>query len=398
MEQVLSGFRVLDFGHYIAGSYTAMLLAEQGAEVLKVERPGGDPIRREPGFMVWNRSKKGMVLNLKRAEGQQVAQELAKRSDVIIENFHPGVADRLGIGYETMRRLNPRLVYCSISGFGSDGPYRDVPGWDPIVASTTGLYVGQAGKDNPPLYIVLPMPSYYAALMAAFSVTTALYARELTGKGQRVDISLANSMLTLMSAGMVDFEGRWGAPSSDDPQAPPPRFDDPRGPQPLCRLYQGSDGQWFLMNPAGNLTFFTKFALLMGHEEWLADPLFEGAPVAIAPPRDRQVIAMLEDIFATKTRDEWLELLRAGDVPCAPAQSVEEYLNDPQVLANDMVATVEEPHLGKVRQMGVPVKLSLTPGQVKGPSPLLGQHTEEVLADLGYSVQAIARLKDEGII
>lgn len=152
------------------------------------------------------------------------------------------------------------------------------------------------------------------------------------------------------------------------------------------------------MNPAGNFTFFTKFALLMGHEEWLADPLFEGAPVAIAPPRDRQVIAMLQGIFATKTRDEWLELLRAGDVPCAPAQSIEEYLDDPQVLANDMVATVEEPHLGKVRQMGVPVRLSLTPGQVKGPSPLLGQHTEEVLADLGYSVQAIAKLKDEGII
>ncbi len=388
MEGVLAGFRVLDFGHYIAGSFAAMLLAEQGAEVLKVERPGGDPIRREPGFMVWNRSKKGMILNLKTTEGQQVAQELAKRCDVVIENFRPGVADRLGIGYETMRRLNPRLVYCSISGFGNEGPYRDVPAWDPIVASTTALYVSQAGADNPPVYIVLPLPSYYAALMAAFSVTTALYFRELTGKGQKVDISLANSMITAMSGSMVDFEGKLRAGSYGDPQ----------GPQPLCHLYQGSDGQWFLMNPAGNLAFFTKFALLMGHEEWLTDPLFEGAPVYIAPPRDRQVVAMFKDIFATKTRDEWLELLRAGDVPCAPAQSVEEYLNDPQVLANDMVVTVEEPHLGKVREMGVPIKLSLTPGQVKGPSPLLGQHTEEVLADLGYSVQAIARLKDEGVI
>ena len=386
MEQALSGFKVLDFGHYIAGSYTAMLLAEQGADVIKVERPGGDPIRGEAGFMVWNRSKKGITLNLKTAEGQHVARELAKRSDIIVENFHPGVTDRLGIGYETLRQLNPRLVYCSISGFGHDGPYHDVPGWDPIVGSTLAQYVDQAGEDNPPLYIVLPLPSYYGALMAAFAVTTALYTREITGKGQKVEMSLSNSMLAAMSAFMLDFEGKIRIPGGD-----------PQGHSPVYRLYQGSDGKWFFIAP-GNYTFFTKFALLMGHEEWLTDPLFEGAPSYIMPPRDKQLIPIFKDIFATKTRAEWLELLREGDVPCAPVQTIEEFLHDPQVLANDMVATVEDPSLGKVREMGVPVKLAMTPGQVKGPSPLLGQHTEEVLADLGYSAREIAGFKDEGVI
>jgi len=386
MTQALSGFRVLDFGHYIAGPYTAMLLAEQGAEVLKVERPGGDPIRREPGFMVWNRSKKGITLNLKTAEGQQIAQELARRSDVVIENFHPGVADRLGIGYETMRRLNPRLVYCSISGFGHSGPYRDLPGWDPIVASMAAIYVDQAGEGNPPLYLVLPLPSYYAALMAAFSVTTALYAREITGKGQKVYISLFNSILASASVFMVDFEGKERIPGGD-----------PQGGMPLYRLYQGSDGQWFFLG-LGNLGFFTRFALTMGHDEWLTDPLFEGAPFLIMPPRNKQLIALFKDIFSARPRDDWLELLRSADIPIVPALTVEEFLDDPQVLANEMVATVEEPHLGKVREMGVPVKLPLTPGRVKGPSPLLGQHTEEVLADLGYSAQDITRLEDERVV
>jgi len=386
MEQALSGFRVLDFGQYIAGPFTAMLLAEQGADVIKVERPGSDPYRNVPGFMVWNRSKKGITLDLKKEEGQRIARELAKHSDVLIENFRPGVADRLGIGYETIRQLNPRLVYCSISGFGQKGPYRDLPAWDPNVASTAAAYVDQAGEANPPLYLVMPMPSYYATLMAAFSITTALLVRETTGRGQRTDISLLNSLMFSSSIRLLEFEGQINIP-----------FEDPQGAVPLYKFYQGSDGQWFFLG-LGNFTFFTKFAVLMGHDEWLVDPLFEGAPFMILHPRNTKVIAMLKDIFATKTRDEWIELLRAEDIPCAPARPVEEFLHDPQVLANEMVVEVEQPPLGKVRQMGVPVRLELAPGQIKGPSPAYGEHTEEVLADLlGYSAKEIAELKNRKI-
>lgn len=384
MEHALSGVKILDFGHYIAGPYAAMLLAEQGAEAIKVEPPKGDPYRRELGFIVWNRSKKDITLDLKKAEGQRIAQELAKKSDVIIENFSPGVADRLGVGYDTISQLNPRIVYCSISGFGQSGPYRDVPGWEPIVSSLATLYTEQ-GYITHPLYIVLPLASTYAAFMAAFSVATALYAREITGKGQRIDISLFGSMLAAQSIWVLNFRGRermpWG----------------PQGLLPLYRLYQGSDGKWFFLG-LGTFTFFTKFAVLMEREEWLADPLFEGAPFLIMPPRNARVIAMLKELFTTRTRDEWVELFSSADLPCAAVRPIEEFLDDPQILANEMVVEVEEPRLGMVREMGVPVKFLLTPGKVKGASPALGQHSQEILGDLGYSAQEIAKFKDEHII
>ncbi len=165
----------------------------------------------------------------------------------------------------------------------------------------------------------------------------------------------------------------------------------------MYRLYQGSDGQWFFL-ALGNMSFVTKFAVAMDHAEWLADPRFEGAPLLILPPVNTELIAMFKDIFVTKTRDEWLEFLRGADIPCSPAATVAEFMDDPQVLANDMVVTVEEPHIGKVREMGVPVKMELTPGQVRSPSPTPGQHTQETLNDLGYSEQKIARLKEEGVI
>jgi CoA:oxalate CoA-transferase len=222
--------------------------------------------------------------------------------------------------------------------------------------------------------------------MAAFSITTALVVRESTGRGQRVDISLLNSLMYSSSIGLLEFEGQTKLP-----------FDDPQGVMPLYKFYQASDGQWLFLG-LGNFTFFTKFAVLMEHHEWLVNPLFEGAPFLIFPPRNTQVIAMFKEIFATKTRDEWIELLRSEDIPCAPAQTVEKFLDDPQVLANEMVVEMEQPGLGKVRQMGVPVRLSQFPGRIKCPSPEQGEHTEEVLADLlGYSGKEIAGLKKKQI-
>jgi crotonobetainyl-CoA:carnitine CoA-transferase CaiB-like acyl-CoA transferase len=238
MEQALAGFRILDFGHYIPGPYTAMLLADQGADVIKVERPSGDPYRKEPGFMVLNRSKQGITLDLKNTRGQHIAQELARHADVIIENFSPGTADSLGIGFDMIHRINPRAVYLSISGFGRKGPYRNRPGWDAIVGSTAGVYVTQAGgEEYQPLYLVLPLPSYYAAFMSAFSVTMALIARETTGKGQRIDISLFSSIMAAGSYFLVDFEDKIRVPGPVNPQ----------GGQPIYKLYQGSDGKRFFL-------------------------------------------------------------------------------------------------------------------------------------------------------
>ncbi|MCP4757047.1 MAG: CoA transferase [Proteobacteria bacterium] len=384
MEQVLEGLRVLDFGQYIPGPYTGMLLAEQGADVIKVERPGGDPYRSEPGFKVFNRSKKGIVLDLKRTECREIACGLAAESDVIIENFSPGVADRLGIGYETIHRINPRAVYLSISGFGRKGPYRDHPGWDPIVSSTSGMHVGQSGgEDFPPTYLVLPFASYYAAFLSAFGVTMALYAREFTGKGQRVEISLLNAIYAAYSPGAVYFEGKVMLPPAHAPQ----------GRSPVYRFYHGSDGKWFFL-ALGNQTFFTKFAVSMDHYEWLTDERLEGIPFMIMPPYHEEIAEEFQAIFSTKTRNHWLEFLKSEDIPCAPADPVASYMDDPQIAANSMIHEVEDTEWSKGRQMGIPVNLVNHPGRHKGPHPQLGEHTEEILKTVaGLSGDEITRIK-----
>ena len=385
MEQVLEGIKVIDFGQYIPGPYTGMLLAEQGADVVKVERPGGDPYRSNPGFKVLNRSKKGLVLDLKQTVCQEIAQKLAADADVVIENFRPDVSDRLGVGYETLRRINPRIVYLSISGFGYQGPFRDCPGWDPIVCSTVGLHMWQSGGEQfQPTYLVLPLASYYTALMSAYSVTMALYARELTGKGQWVDISLFNSAHAAASSGLVNFEGRVMLPPAHSPQ----------GRSPVYRFYHGSDGLWFFL-ALGNETFFTKFATAMEHYEWLTDERLEGIPFMIEPPPHEDVAKEFQAIFSTKTRDEWLTFLQSEDIPCAPADPVTTYMDSPQMTANGMTFEVEDDEWGKGYQMGIPVNLLNHPGKVKGPCPKLGEHTEEVLKTIsGLSPETIDRIKD----
>lgn len=385
MAQALEGVKVLDLGNYIAGPYAAMLLGDQGAKVIKVERPEGDPYRKVPGFIALNRGKRSITVDLKRKQGQQIAQELAKRGDILIHNFRPGVAQELGVDYETLSRLNPRLIYCAITGYGEKGPYRDKLGWEPLVASLAGAYTDQPSSDGSPTFLVLPLASYFAAFLAAFSSVMALYIREITGRGQAIEMPLLNALTVAEASTLVDFEEvirpQWA----------------PQGQLPLYRLYQGGDGQWFCLG-VGNYAFFTKFALALGHEEWFSDPLFEGAPWMILPPRSYEVQRMLKQIFATKTRDEWLEFLRSHDIPCAPARRIDEFLDDPQLKINEMVIALEDPHVGRVRQMGIPLKLSLTPGKVKGPSPLLGQHTQEILSELGYPPDKLSKLREGKVI
>lgn len=386
MQQALEGIRVLDLGYYIAGPYASMLLADQGAEVIKVERPGGDPGRQLSGFVVWNRGKRNITIDLKQKKGQKLAQELAQRSDILIQNFRPGVAERLGVDYETLSRLNPRLIYCAISGYGEQGPYRDKPGWDPCVASYAALYSDQPGQGEPPTFFVLPLASYYGAFMAAFSSAAALYVREVTGRGQKIEMPLLNAMTVVQAYVLMDFEAKFRIP-------PWPS----RGFFPLYHLYQAGDGLWFFLG-LGNYAFFTKFALAMGHDEWLTDPLFEGAPFLIFPPRNLEVERIMEGIFSTETREEWMEFFRSQDIPCAPAKRVDEFLDDPQVAANEMLVELEDPNVGPVREMGIPVKLSLTPGRIRGPSPLPGEHTDDVLAELGYSPEKVRELRKPKIV
>jgi len=383
-QGALTGIRVLDFGQYIAGPFAATLLAEQGADVIKVERPGGDPMRGQDGFMVWNRSKKGISLDLKKPGGLKIALDLAKKADVIIENFKPGTADRLGIGYDKIRELNPRAVYCSISGFGPKGPYAGWPGYEQIVSTVGSVYTEQ-GLITHPLYVVLPLASLYAAVDAAFFIVSGLCVREKTGRGQKIEASLFRSILSSFRQHNVDFEGMFRAPWG------------PTGPLPLYRPYQCKDDKW-VFTGLGNPKFFMQFAVELGHDEWLTDPLFEGAPFLIFPPRNAQVMSILKPIYKTMTRDQWLKRFGEQSIPVAPVQNIDDFMAYKQVIASDMVQTVKEPKHGNVKEMGVPVALADTPGKIKGPSPQTGQHTREVLKELGYSAQDIKRLKQEQAI
>jgi len=383
-QGALSGIRVLDFGQYIAGPFAATLLAEQGAEVIKVERPGGDPLRGQDAFMVWNRSKKGIILDLKKPEGLKIALDLAKKADVIIENFKPGTADRLGIGYDKIKELNPRAVYCSISGFGPTGPYAGWPGYDQIVSTVASVY-NEQGVVTHPLFLVLPLASIYTAVDSAFYIVSGLCVREKTGRGQKIDVSLFRVILSTFRQFNVDFEGMFRAPWG------------PTGPMPLYRPYECKDGKW-LVTGLGNPKVFMQFAVELGHDEWLTDPLFEGAPFLLFPPRNAQVMAMLKPLYKTKTRAEWIKQFMDANIPVAPIQNVDDFMAYKQVIASDMVQTVKEPGKGNVKEMGVPVAMAETPGKIVGPSPQPGQHTREVLRELGYSAQEIKRLKQEKVI
>lgn len=381
-EQALSGIKVIDFGRYIAGPFAAMLLAEQGADVIKVESPQGDPCRCDEGFMVWNRSKRAITIDLKAAAGRDVAIELVKTADVVIENSRPGIMDRLGLGYQQLRAVNQRLVYCSISGFGQAGPYSRIPGYEPVVSSIAGVYKEQGVS---PLYLVAPLASFYTAVEAAYDIVAALYIREKTGCGQKIDLSMLRSMLGAMRQFNLIFSGQvrtdWNT----------------SGPLPLFCLYQAADGKYFFLS-LGNYKFVTMFCIAMGHEEWLEDPLFENAPFLILPPKNTQLRARLTRIFKTRKRHEWLKLFEDNGIPAAPVLSVRDFMRHRQVRANNMVELVDQPGKGKVFEMGVPVTLAGAPGHIKGPAPLPGQDSGAILKELGFGVEDIRRLKHSGAV
>jgi formyl-CoA transferase len=374
----LAGVRVLDLTSYIAGSYAAMMLADLGAAVLKVEAPEGDSFRELPGFHGWNRGKRSLALNLKTQEGREIVERLALESDVAMENMRPGVADRLGVGADRLRALNPRLVYCSVTAFGSSGPYRDRPGFDPLLQAMGGLMVLQ-GFGGPPQYLRIAPTDYYTAALATQAVLAALVARGRTGQGQRVETSLLQGVLALQSGNVVQYPGK-----------PTVTRDNP-----TYRLYQGSDGQWFFL-ACGNQSFWVKLCKALELDNLADDPRFASWLLRI-DNRDA-LLPVLEDRFRTRPRDEWLAVLATHDIPAAPVQTLAEFLEDPVVRHHHLVQEYDHPEVGRLKLMGQPYGFSHTPTEDPGPPPTLGQHTDEALAALGYSPDTIADLRRRGIV
>ncbi len=363
----LRGIKVLEFGHYIAGPLLGMLLSDQGAQVIKVERPGGDSARRELAFATWNRGKRSIVLDLKTEAGQASARKLAQNTDVLIENFRPGVAERLGLGYSGLAAVNPGLVYCSLPGFGEDHPYRNRPGWEPIIGAATGLYPKVEGSEEP-LYSPLPIASTFSAIVGAVAVTMALCARDHTQMGQHIEAPLYDAMFTAMGRHLVQFHDR---------EDPDPR-NQPR--LPMQRQYQCADGRW-VQNHGNYQRFVHQFLEAAGNPEWGPDAVADfGQPLDLETAD--MWIRRFEETFRQKTALEWQEAISAAGGACTVCKTVEEWLNHPHPLEAKMVEEVEDASLGVMKQPGVQVRLRGTPGAIQGRAPLVGEHTTEILAEL----------------
>jgi crotonobetainyl-CoA:carnitine CoA-transferase CaiB-like acyl-CoA transferase len=373
----LDGVRVVDLTSYIAGSYAAMQLADLGAAVIKVEALEGDSFRELPGFFGWNRGKRSLAVNLKTPEGRQIVEKLAERADVVMENMRPGVAERLGVGYERLSAINPRLIYSSVTAFGSSGPDSDRPGFDPIFQALGGLMTLQ-GFGGPPVYLRTAPTDYYTAALATQGIVSALFAREKTGRGQRVETSLLRGVLALQAGVAIDY-----------PTKPTLVRDNP-----TYRLYQAGDGGWFFL-AVGNQTFWVKLCKALELEHLADDPRFASWLARLE--NNQALLPLIDAKFRSQPRDYWLELLAKYDIPAAPVQTVMEFMQHPSVQHQDMVHEYDHPEVGRLRLMGQPIAFRGTPTRDPGPPPTLGQHTDTVLREIGYSDDDIAGLIARGV-
>ncbi len=370
MGSAFDGIRVVEVAQGIAGPYTGMLLAEQGAEVIKVEPPQGDSARGTSSFHIWNRSKQSVVADLATHDGQALLHRLATTADILLLDAQPGDEADMGLSYDALAHANPKLIYCHLPAFGSKGPHARRYPDDALVAAIGGLLGSQWSHRDGGVHLVIPIASYGAAFVASSSIAAALYEREQSGHGQKLEVSWLAGAFAMQTGSVMYHPDLFRLFSA--------RMN-PLGPIPVYRLYQAQDDWLFIA--CGNPTFWNKLCLALEHPEWTADPRYERAPWAIAP-EDRDALAeQIATIIATKPREAWLQILREHDVPCAPVTSRQEFIEHRQTIHNGMRVEMDDPQLGKTVQMGIPLRLSDTPGTIKGPAPMLGQHTAEVKAE-----------------
>ena len=376
----LEDIRVLDLSRILTGPFCSMILADLGAEVIKVEMPGrGDDTRvwgppfikgESAYFLCLNRNKKSITLNLKNEKGREILYKLVQKCDVFLENFKPGVTKRLRMDYETICKINPRIIYCSITGFGQSGPYRDYPAYDIVIQGMGGLMGITGEPDRPPVRIGVAITDIGAGMYAAIAILSALIAREKTKKGQWIDVSLLDSTVSWMTYMAANYFATGMVPKrmgSAHPNIVP------------YQCFKARDGK-YLTVAVGNDRIWKNFCEALGLENMVENPKFATNPKRVEN-RD-ELIPVLEKVFLSRTRDEWIEILLKKGVPCGPVYAMDEVFRDPQVLHRKMLVEIEHPKVGKIKQIGIPMKFSETPGEIKVPPPLLGQHTEEILKNL----------------
>lgn len=390
MAGALSGFRIVDVTQVISGPLATRILADQGADVIKVEPPSGDILRHmggiaglSPTFTTTNRSKRSVVLDLKKPEGLEILKRLVAGADVFIQNSRPGAAEAMGIGEDVLRAINPKLIYVSISGFGESGPYSHKRVYDPLIQGMSALAEIQGGPGGRPRLVRIIVPDKVTALTAAQSITAALLARERTGEGQHVRLSMLDAVLAFVWPEGMAYHT---FVSKDLPK-----------PKQVARrdlVYETADGYVMVSTVAHRE--WEGFCRAAERTEWLEDPRFSDTAGLVKNAKER--LEMMAEAITSKPTAYWLEALDREDVPCAPVLSRDEVHLHPQVQANEIIVEDDHPIVGRVRQARPAERMDRTPSEISRPAPTLGQHTDEVLSELGLETDEISRLRAAGAL
>jgi CoA:oxalate CoA-transferase len=394
MTRPLDGVRVLDLSRVLAGPYCSMILGDLGAEVIKVEEPPNGDEARQVGpfvggmsayFMSLNRGKKSLTLNLKQPGGRELLVELAKRADILLENFRPGTMAKLGLAYETLSAIHPRLIYASLSGFGQTGPYLSRRAFDIIVQGMGGIMSITGEPGRPPVRVGSAIGDLGAGLFTAIGILGALQARERTGTGQQVDVAMLDCQIALLEYAIIRYTTTGEVPGplgTRHPWIVP------------FEAFEAKDG--YIVVGVGT-KHWRRFCDALGLPHLVQDPRF----VTNTKRREHYDLLrpILAEVFGTRTVSEWLLVMEAAGIPCGPINTVDQVVADPQVQAREMIVEVAHKGVGTVRMAGCPVKFSETPSGIQGPAPALGEHTDQVLRQLlGYSRNQIESLREKGIV
>lgn len=390
----LKGIKVLDLTHVLSGPFATMLLGDMGADIIKVEIPGrgdstrlsGPPFQRGMSayFICVNRNKRSVCVDLKKKEGIEIIRTLVKDCDVVVESFRPKVMARLGLSYGNLKKIKPDLIYASLSAFGTKGPYKDHPGFEFIIQGLTGLVSITTEPGRRPAKIQIQLVDLCAGMFQAFAIMGALYHRNQTGKGQRVEVSLLESTTAMLAhlAGIYFMTGKVPVGLGTK--------------NPVVMPSQGFKTKDSYVTVVTQPQHWERFCKALGKPEWIKDENLSRSPYRVE--HYAEVEEMIEEVTATKTTDEWLKRFDEQEVAAGPINTVEQCFSDPQVKALEIVKTVNHPKIGKVKVLKQPWKLSVTPGGIRLPPPVLGEHTVQVLREIGFSSKKIKTLKEKGVI
>lgn len=389
----LMGVKILDLSQVMAGPFCTMLLADMGAQVIKVEPPQGDSSRRmrgsvgteSPGYWAVNRNKRGVVLNLRDPQGVEICRRLASRADILVENFRPGTMKRLGLGYETLRAMNPGLIYASISGYGQTGPYAERGGFDLVAQGESGIMSVTGFPGTAPVKCGIPICDLGAGLFSVYAILCSYIQRARTGVGQHVETSLLEAGVALSVWEATEYFTTGETPQ---PTGSAHRMSAP------YQAFQCRDG--YITIGGANQRSWERLCVALGLQKLLSRRKFATDADRV---RHRDELAkLIETVLRKKPRAHWLRVLEEAGVPCGPINTYPEVLTHPQVLAREMVQYINHPVGGRITQLGPAVKFSESPAKIRRPAPRLGEHTAEVLQELDYSPEQISSLAKEGVI